>query len=154
MLFYAVAALMEFLMNPHILGPSAAAFKAYYILSAPLVGMLGSGVVYLLWGEKKGKAVHAYPLSARRYSIIINIVGGTVLVGGAAWSYLRDRPRTYNLWIFLGGLAPMVGGGALGLLGELSLFFIFTLLGTALLYWGFILSDRFIKAREARLRSA
>ena len=48
MLFYGITALMEFLMNPDILGPSIIAFKIYYILAAPLVGLLGAGVMYLL----------------------------------------------------------------------------------------------------------
>lgn len=195
MLFYAVAALMEFLMNRDLFGPSVWTFKVYYVLSAPLVGMLGAGVVYLLarkrvadiftavmailsiallitgaiqpidqavlveafqgpLGEAFHDAIHAYPMSVRRYAIVINIVGGLVLIGGALWSYLKDRRRTYNLWIFLGGLMPMIGGSALAFFHEPNLFFVFELAGTVLLYWGFILSDRFIKDREARIREA
>ena len=195
MLFYAVSAFMEFLMNGDIFGPSVLAFKVYYILSAPLVGMLGAGVVYLLaskriahaftaimvilsvallitgaiepidhnvlveafqgpLGEAFHDAVHAYPMTVRRYAIVINIVGGLVLIGGAAWSFIRDRRRTYNLWIFLGGLMPMIGGSALAFFHEPNLFFVFELAGTALLYWGFIQSDRFIKAREALLQES
>jgi hypothetical protein len=195
MLFYAASAFMEFLMNVDVLGPSVLAFKIYYVLAAPLVGMLGSGVVYLLASKKVAKvftaimvvlsiallvtgaiepidqnllveafqgplgeafhdAVHAYPMTVRRYAIVINIVGGLVLIGGALWSYLRDRRRTYNLWIFLGGLMPMIGGSALAFFHEPNLFFVFELAGTALLYWGFILSDRFIKAREELVQEA
>jgi hypothetical protein len=174
MLFYAVAALMEFLMNRDIFGPTVLAFKVYYVLSAPLVGLLGAGVVALLvtgaiepidqgvlveafqgpLGEAFHDAVHAYPMSVRRYAIVINIVGGLVLIGGALWSYIKDRRRTYNLWIFLGGLMPMIGGSALAFFHEPNLFFLFELAGTALLYWGFILSDRFIKDRESKIREA
>lgn len=194
LLFYAVSAFMEFLMNRDLLGPSVLAFKVYYVLAAPLVGMLGSGVVYLLakkrvadlftaimvilsfaliitglieplnqsllveafegpLGEAFHDAVHAYPMSVRRYAIVINIVGGLVLIGGALWSYLRDRRRSYNIWIFMGGLMPMIGGSALGFFHEPNLFFIFELAGTVLLYWGFILSDKFIKDREELVRS-
>ncbi len=53
MLAYAIAALMEFLMNGDIFGPTVWAFKVYYVLSAPLVGMLGAGVMYLLIDKKK-----------------------------------------------------------------------------------------------------
>lgn len=53
MLLYAIAALMEFLMNGDIFGPTVWAFKIYYVLSAPLVGMLGAGVMYLLVDKKK-----------------------------------------------------------------------------------------------------
>lgn len=195
MLFYAVSAFMEFLMNGDLFGPTVLAFKVYYILAAPLVGMLGAGVVYLLaskriadiftgimvilslallvtgamqpldqdvlveafqgpLGEAFHDAVQAYPMTVRRYAIAINIVGGLVLIGGAAWSFIRDRRRTYNLWIFLGGLMPGIGGSALAFFQEPSLFFVFELAGTVLLYWGFILSDRFIKAREALVQDA
>ena len=195
MLFYAVSALMEFLMNRDVLGPSVLAFKIYYILSAPLVGMLGAGVVYLLakkriadgftalmvllslallvtgathpldqavltqafqgpLGEAFHQAVDAYPMSVRKYAIIENIIGGLVLIGGAAYSYIRDRRRSYNLWIFLGGLMPMIGGSALAFFHQPDLFFVFELAGTALLYYGFILSDRFIKDRESKVKEA
>ncbi len=195
MLFYAVSALMEFLMNPDVLGPNVTLFRVYYILSAPIAGFLGAGVVYLLvrkqvahafmvvmtvltallfatgltvpldqsvitsafsgpLGEAFRAAVSAYGMDVRRYSIVINIVGGFALIGGAAVSFLRDRRRTYNILIFAGGVLPMVGGGALGLLGDPNVFFEFELLGTVLLFAGFYLSDRFIKAREALIAQA
>jgi len=195
MLFYCVSALMEFLMNPDVMGPNVTLFRVYYVLSAPIAGFLGAGVVYLLvrkqvahvfmavmivltallfatgltvpldqgvitgafagpLGEAFRAAVSAYGMDVRRYSIVINIVGGLALIGGAAVSFLRDRRRTYNLLIFAGGVLPMVGGGALGLLGDPNIFFEFELLGTVLLFAGFYLSDRFIKAREALISKA
>ena len=194
MFFYGTAALMEFLMNGDILGPSVAAFRVYYILSAPLVGLLGAGVMYLLLDEKKAnaftaiigvlsvalfvtgatepldqatlvqafdgplgeafrEAVHAYPMSVRMYAIAINIMGGLALILGALYSFLRDRRRTYNLLIILGGVLPGIGGSLLGLLGDPNLFFEFELLGTVFLYAGFILSDRFIREREALIQN-
>ncbi len=194
MLFYGIAALMEFLMNPDVLGPSVIAFKVYYILSAPLVGLLGAGVMYLLASKRKadiflafiavlsaallvtgimtpldeaviveafegslGEAFHiavdAYPMTVRRYAIITNIVAGLALILGALYSFLKDRRRTYNLLIFVGGVMPMIGGSALAFFDEPSLFFIFELAGTIFLYLGFIYSDRFIKAREAKIAS-
>lgn len=192
MLFYGIAALMEFLMNPDILGPSLAAFRIYYILSAPLVGFLGAGVMYLLASKRKADiflviimllslsllvaginaplqreiiveafngplgeafraAVDAYPMRVRIFAIITNIIGGLVLILGALYSFMRDRRRTYNLLIFIGGLTPMVGGSALAFFNEPSLFFIFELVGTVFLFLGFLYSDRFIKAREASI---
>jgi len=194
MLFYGITALMEFLMNPDVFGPSVIAFKVYYILAAPLVGLLGSGVVYLLASKRKadiflafiallsvvllvtgimtpleeaiivgafdgplGEAFHAavdaYPMTVRRYAIIINIFAGLALILGALYSFLKDRRRTYNLLIFAGGVMPMIGGSALAFFHEPSLFFIFELGGAALLYLGFIYSDKFIKAREAKIAS-
>ena len=195
MLFFGITALMEFLMNPDILGPSVIAFKIYYVLAAPLVGLLGAGVMYLLVSKRKADvfmafisllsvvlfvtgmmepleetviieafegplgeafraAVDAYPMSVRRYAIVINIVGGLVLILGALWSFLKDRRRTYNLLIFVGGVLPMIGGSALAFFNEPSLFFIFELGGSVFLFLGFIYSDRFIKAREARASEA
>jgi hypothetical protein len=195
MLFYAITAFMEFLMNPDILGPSVIAFKVYYILAAPLVGLLGAGVVYLLASKRKadiflviigvfcvallitgvmapldeaviveafegplGEAFHlavdAYPMTVRRWAIITNIIGGFALILGALWSFLKDRRRTYNILIFLGGTLPMIGGSALAFFDEPSLFFLFELGGTVFLYLGFIYSDRFIKAREATISEA
>ena len=195
MLFYGITALMEFLMNPDILGPSVIAFKVYYILAAPLVGLLGAGVMYLLASKRKadiflafivllsvallvtgimtpldeaviveafdgplGEAFHAavdaYPMTVRRWAIVTNIVAGLVLILGALYSFLKDRRRTYNLLIFLGGVMPMIGGSALAFFDEPSLFFIFELGGAVFLYLGFIYSDRFIKAREALIAGA
>lgn len=195
MLFYAITAFMEFLMNPDILGPSVIAFKVYYILAAPLVGLLGAGVVYLLASKRKadvflaiigvlcvallitgtitpldeaviveafegplGEAFHAavdaYPMTVRRWAIITNIIGGFALILGALWSFLKDRRRTYNLLIFIGGTLPMIGGTALAFFNEPSLFFIFELGGTVFLFIGFVYSDRFIKAREATIGEA
>lgn len=93
-------------------------------------------------------------MTVRRYAIIANIVAGLALILGALNNFLRDRRRTYNLLIFAGGVMPMIGGSALAFFHEPSLFFIFELGGTVFLYLGFIYSDKFIKAREARIASA
>ena len=192
MLFYAITAFMEFLMNPDILGPSVVEFKVYYILTAPLVGLLGAGVVYLLASIRKadiflaiigvlcgallitglitpldeaviieafelplGQAFHAavdaYPMAVRRWAIVTNIIGGFALLLGAVWSFIKDRRRTYNVLLFLGGVLPMIGGTALAFFGESSLSFIFELGGVVSLFLGFIYSDRFIKARESTI---
>ncbi len=192
MLAYAVAALMEFLMNGDLFGPTVWAFRIYYVLSAPLVGMLGAGVMYLLVDKKKAdiftailsvlsivmiikgfiapidqatlvdafngplgeafhKAIHVYTMDVRKYAIVINIVGGLALILGAVYSFIRDRRRTYNVFFVLGGLFPGLGGTLMGIFGDPNLFFEFELLGTILLYAGFVYSDRFIKDREAKV---
>lgn len=48
LLFYSASACMEFLMNGDVLGASPLLFRVYYVLAAPLVGLLGAGVVWLL----------------------------------------------------------------------------------------------------------
>lgn len=189
MLFYGISALMEFLMNPDVIGASITVFRIYYILAAPLVGILGAGVVYLLarrsiahyflafnviltlvlgvtglttpldeplilesfsgeLGEAFRAASHAYPMNVRISAIIQNSVGGTILIGGALYSFIRDRSRTYNLLIALGSCLPMIGGAALGFFGNPDVFFEFELGGTVFLFLGFILSDRYIRALE------
>jgi len=194
MLFYGLSALMEFLMNPDLMGANIVVFRVYYVLAAPLVGMLGAGVVYLLVRRSVARyflafvvvlsiglaitglttplnesiiiesfrgelgyafrvAVHAYPMTVRIFSIILNSVGGTILVGGALYSYIRDRSRTYNLLIALGGVLPMIGGSAMGFFGNPNVFFEFELGGTVFLFLGFLFSDRYIRAREAKTAS-
>jgi hypothetical protein len=190
MFFYGLAALMEFLMNADLMGANLTIFQVYYILAASLVGLLGSGVVYLLvrrsvakfflafmvvlsiglvitslttpldesilresfsgeLGEGFRDASHAYPITVRIFSIIENSVGGTVLVGGALYSYIRDRKRIYNLLIALGGLLPMIGGSALGFFQNPDVFFEFELGGIVLLFLGFVFSDRYLRVRES-----
>jgi cation transport ATPase len=193
MLFYGISALMEFLMNPDVMGANVNIFRVYYVLAAPLVGLLGAGVVYLLvrrsianyflafvvvlsiglavtgfttpldesiilesfsgeLGEAFRAASHAYPMTVRIFAIILNSIGGTILIGGALYSYIRDRSRTYNLLIALGALLPMIGGSALGFFGNPDVFFEFELGGTVFLFLGFILSDRYIKTRETKIK--
>lgn len=48
LLFYSASACMEFMMNGDVFGASPLLFRVYYILAAPLVGLLGAGVVWLL----------------------------------------------------------------------------------------------------------
>jgi hypothetical protein len=189
MLFYGLAALMEFLMNADLMGANLTIFKVYYILAGSLVGLLGSGVVYLLvrpsvakfflafmvvlsigllvtslstpldesilresfsgeLGEGFRDASHAYPITVRIFSIIENSVGGTILIGGAVYSYIRNRKRTYNLLIALGGLLPMIGGSALGFFQNPDIFFEFELGGIIFLFLGFAFSHRYIRERE------
>jgi uncharacterized membrane protein len=93
-------------------------------------------------------------MTVRRWAIFTNIIGGFALILGAIWSFIKDRRRTYNLLIFLGGVLPMIGGSALAFFGEPSLFFIFELGGVIALFLGFIYSDRFIKARETTVSEA
>ena len=93
-------------------------------------------------------------MTVRCNAIITNIVAGLALILEALYSFLRDRRRTYNLLIFARGVRLMIGSSALAFFHEPSLFFIFELGGTVFLYLGFIYSDKFIKAREARIASA
>ena len=191
MLFYSISALMEFLINPDVMGANAALFAIYYVLAAPLVGLLGAGVVHLLAAKAVARlflgfvvvfslalavmgfstpldpsalaksfsgtlaggfmtASDAYPMTVRIWAIALNSVGGLVLILGALYSFVRDRSRTYNIFLAIGGILPSVGGSALGLLSYPDVFFEFELGGTVFLFIGFLLSARYIGLREAR----
>lgn len=177
-------------MNADVLGANITIFRVYYVLAAPLVGLLGAGVIYLLvrqtiaraflafvvvlsvvlvttglitplneslilesfsgeLGEAFRIASQAYPMSVRIFSIILNSVGGIILIMGALYSFLRDRRRAYNLLIMLGAILPMIGGSAMAFFNNPNVFFEFELGGTIFLFLGFLYSDRFIRAREA-----
>jgi len=189
MLLYALSALMEFLMNPDVAGVSAPLFGLYYVLAAPLVGLLGAGVVFLLTGRGIARAFlgfvvlfsvclvvtavmfpigppalarsfngplanglmaasDAYSMTVRVWAIVLNAVGGTVLILGALYSLVRDRTRTYNIFLAIGGILPAAGGSALGLFGYPDLFFGLELGGTVFLFLGFVMSSRYISKHE------
>jgi len=74
MALFAIAALTEYLANPDVMGPSGTLIKIYYVSAAPLVGLLGSGVLYLL---VRRKIAHIY------LSIVI-ILALVLLFGGVS----------------------------------------------------------------------
>ncbi|MFQ6134844.1 MAG: hypothetical protein ACE5KU_03395, partial [Nitrososphaerales archaeon] len=192
MALYAVSAFMEYLANPDVMGPSVTLIKIYYVCTAPLVGLLGSGVLYLLVRRKVanaylaivvilslallvgggsadlseediaavfeeglregfGEASTSFPfVAARLPAILLNSTGGTLLIGGALYSYVRDRSRTYNIFLILGGLFPFIGGTLLGIFHYPYVFFEFELAGTVFLFLGFVMSMRYLRRRERR----
>jgi len=55
MLLFTLGALLEFLMNPGVVGPSVVTIKMYYLTVGPQVSLLGTGVVLLMspkWGRR------------------------------------------------------------------------------------------------------
>ena len=186
MALFAIAALMEFLANPDISGASGTLIKIYYASAAPLVGLLGSGMLYLLVPRKIAHiylgivimlalallvgvlsthlsevtiseafqlslpegfrgAVRLFPfLTARLPSILLNITGGILLIGGALFSFITDMRKTYNIPLMMGGLFPSLGGFLLGIMDNADIFFEFELIGTIFLFLGFIMSMRYL----------
>ncbi|MEE9586025.1 MAG: hypothetical protein V3W09_03905 [Nitrososphaerales archaeon] len=187
MALYAVAAFMEFLANPDVAGPTVTLIKIYYVSAAPLVGLLGAGVLYLL---VRRKVAHAYLavviilslalligggradlseeviaagfednlpegfseasssfpfVAARLPFILLSSTGGTLLVGGALYSFVRDRSKIYNIPLILGGLFPSVGGFLLGILSNPDVFFEFELAGAIFLFLGFLMSMGYLR---------
>ncbi|MFQ6134798.1 MAG: hypothetical protein ACE5KU_03155, partial [Nitrososphaerales archaeon] len=189
---YAVAAFMEYLANPEVTGPSVTLIKIYYVSAAPLVGLLGAGVLYLLVRRTVANAYFAiviilslallvgggsanlseediaagfeenlpegfraastsFPFVAARLPfILLSSTGGILLVGGALYSYVRDRSRTYNIPLILGGLFPSIGGTLLGILNNPDVFFEFELAGAIFLFLGFVMSMGYLRRRERR----
>jgi hypothetical protein len=94
--------------------------------------------------------VMKFPMTARIPTIILNITGALFLVGGALFSYIRDRSRTYNIPLVLGGVLPSLGGASLGFFNNADIFFEFELAGTVLLFLGFILSIRYLSKMDHR----
>jgi hypothetical protein len=195
MALYAIAAFMEFLANPEIIGPSILLIKVYYVSAGPLVGLLGAGVLFLLVKRKfanlylglvvilalallagvmfasfdqssidtsfqKGlaqgfhDASTSFPPTARIPFITLSATGGTVLVVGALYSFVRDRRRIYNIPLLLGGLLPTVGGSLLGILNNADVFFEFELAGTVFLFIGFVMSMRYIGKKPVKTAAA
>lgn len=100
-------------------------------------------------------AGRAMPSYVRNFSPLMTIPGSIALVGGALYSYFKDRTRTYCIPIAVGGVAPAIGGSA-ARLGEAAIFsvafYVLETVGAILLYWGFVWSARYIKARERRIK--
>jgi hypothetical protein len=91
--------------------------------------------------------VKEFPMTARLPTIILNITGAVFLIGGALFSYARDRSRTYNIPLALGGILPSLGGASLGFYNNADIFFEFELAGTIFLFTGFVLSIRYLSKR-------
>jgi len=92
----------------------------------------------------------SFPLTARIPFIVLSATGGIVLVVGALYSFVRDRSRTYNIPLLLGGLLPSLGGSLLGLLNSADVFFEFELAGTVFLFAGFVMSMRYIGKKPVK----
>ncbi|HEY8417592.1 MAG TPA: hypothetical protein VIK93_06105 [Limnochordales bacterium] len=82
------------------------------------------------------------PLEARRpYSLLLSMVGGLVMLGGALYSWLRFK-LTYNLQIFLGALAFVLGGTLTSRAGLVGVIPITNLIGVALVFAGVMAAER------------
>ncbi len=86
--------------------------------------------------------VRAFPSYVRGQTILLNIIGGVLLIGGALFSFAVNRKRYYALFLAGGGILNGVGGSLLGILGNPDVFFEFEFLGAVLLFTGFMMSYR------------
>lgn len=172
--------LLEYLGEGEVFGWTVESYKIYYVLTAPMVALLGCGTLFLLTHRPWGKyfliyiAAVSIPLFAlgltaevdtailatgseiggtampsyvRFFTYPLNIPGGLVLVLGPLYSYWLDRSRRYNLLISIGGFFPLLGG-LKARFGDLTFFYLFEMVGTIILFVGFVLSMEYIKTRH------
>ena len=100
------------------------------------------------------EGVRAFPFHVRIFTILLNSLGGLLLIGGAIFSYIVNRRRTYALFIAGGGILNAVGGTLLGIIGNPEVFFEFEFLGAVMLFTGFMLIYRSPTGGAADLQDA
>ncbi|MFX0024055.1 MAG: hypothetical protein ACFE9S_17135 [Candidatus Hermodarchaeota archaeon] len=84
---------------------------------------------------------NGYPMSVRIFAILLASVGGTVLLLGSLYSFIRDRTRYYTLFFTLGAVFPMLRTVPFGYLGN-------ELASVISLFIGFMLSLAHLKKTE------
>lgn len=99
------------------------------------------------WGEDLGAKAVPFSNPARVASLLLNVVGGLVLVAGAVAAFARTR-RTGVLLIGLGALLPFAGG-SLSTLGALNARITLQLAGIVVMFAGFLAASRAVRARDA-----
>ncbi|MCX9010956.1 MAG: hypothetical protein OIN66_07530 [Candidatus Methanoperedens sp.] len=172
LLIFSVTTLFEFISE--IYRWSISMYRAYYILIASLVAILGLGTVYL-FNRRAGRHLTLYFAVVITSLIILTlnaqvdteelqerIVGGSgmpagvriispfltipgsIALIGGALYSWYITRRSYNLFIAIGALL-VAGGGGLSRFGMEWALYVLELLGIALMYIGFIKSEEAIK---------
>lgn len=103
----------------------------------PLTLVAGPGGTrpLLAWGAEVGARAIPFPHPARVAFLLLNVLGGLALVGGAAWTGFRDGDRAV-LAIGAGALLPFLGG-VLSSLGSTALRLPLQLAGVVLMFVGY-----------------
>ena len=89
MVLFTLGALLEFLMNPGVVGPNLVTIKMYYLTVGPQVSLLGTGVVLLMspkWGRRALAVVVA--LSAILIALGIIATVDVTQIAGSFQSYV------------------------------------------------------------------
>ena len=87
----------------------------------------------------------------RNFSPLLSVTGGSLLIGGALFSYFKTR-LSFNLWIALGGLVISIAGAIARSSPELGIIlYLGEVIGILLLYKGFIDSDKIVITSEERM---
>ena len=172
LLIFSVTTLFEFVSE--IYGWSIPMYRAYYILIASLVAILGLGTVYL-FNRRAGRYLTLYFAVVIVALIILTLnaqvdtgklkertvggsampasarmispfltIPGSIALIGGALYSWYMTQRNYNLFIAIGALLVASGGG-LSRFGMEWALYILELLGVAVMYIGFIKSEDVIK---------
>ena len=88
------------------------------------------------WGTQLGSAAVPFSNPARWSFLLLNVVGGLALIGGALTSYQKTR-RTGVLLIGVGAVLPFAGG-SLASIGGLDARILLQLLGIAVMFAGYL----------------
>ncbi|MFX1366919.1 MAG: hypothetical protein ACFFAH_15470 [Promethearchaeota archaeon] len=91
-------------------------------------------------GEDLRVISNGYPMSIRIFAIILASVGGTVLLLGSFYSFIKDRTRYYALFFTLGAIFPLFRNIPFGYLGN-------ELASVISLFIGYIFSLRYLKKK-------
>lgn len=174
LLIFSVTTLFEFISE--IYGWNMPMYRAYYVLIASLVAILGLGTVYL-FNRRAGKYLTLYFAVVIAALIILTLnaqvdtgklkertvggsampvnvrtispfltIPGSIALIGGALYSWYIARRNYNLFIAIGALLVASGGG-LSRFGMEWALYVLELLGIAVIYIGFIKSEDVIKKR-------
>ena len=175
LVMFALAAFAQFLAEAY--GWSDGVYRAYYFLAAPLVAVLGVGSAFLA-DRRLGFALLAYTVvlgaafawivftapvndaalklaipagngfaeSVRLWSPVFTVPGSLALIGIAFLSYWRTR-LTFNLPIAAGAVVA-AGSGALATFDVTWVLYLGELVGIALMFWGFLMSQEPTRAAK------
>ena len=118
-------------------------------LSGVVTGVSGPALTYQQWFQSSvvyaiSFAVGAFAAIPRDITMVLNVAGAVLLVGGGLFSFVVDRRRYYALLIAAGALNNAIGGILLGILGVPGVFFYFEFLGIVLFFLGFLMSSRYV----------
>lgn len=83
-----ITTLFEFLAEPEVIGWNEPMYKLYYILTPPMVALMGSGCLYLLTHKPWGKYFLVYIIVL---SIPLFTLGLTAPVGGALEKVILEK---------------------------------------------------------------
>jgi hypothetical protein len=97
--FWFISTLCEFLGEPGVVGGNEWLYKVFYVLTAPLVALLGAGSLYLLTHKPWGKYFLVYSVIVSALMIILGLTAsvetekladGFEIAGGAMPQYVRS----------------------------------------------------------------